>query len=134
MSRSILTRAKILCYGKYTNLLESRRMLLEAIGCDVDISDRRTDLRRCLETGPEYALIIVCHTISAEEQFLIESQWRAQGTNTVVYSLQGSMDPEEFTLLISDLLDRVGSRRIDQSFNALIGVALLPMVAVPCHF
>jgi len=133
MSRSISTPPQILCYGKYLNLLESRRMLLEAIGYDVDISDRSTDLRRCLDIDPEYALIIVCHTISAKERLSIESQCRVQEGNTVVYSLEGSIDPEELTLRIDELLDRVGSRRIDRSFNAPIGVTLLPMMAV-CHF
>lgn len=108
MSEPIPARRRILCYGKYINLLASRRMLLEAIGCEVEVTDRGTDLRRSLDTGEEYALIIVCHTISAEERFSIESQSLAQGSNTVVYALEGTMEPQAFTLWISELLDRVG--------------------------
>ncbi len=43
MSESRPTRPRILCYGMYLNLLESR-LLLNAIGCDVDISDQSADV------------------------------------------------------------------------------------------
>jgi len=132
MSTSIPTRPLVLCYGKHTNLLESRRMLLQAIGCFVDISDRSMELSRWLNKQPEYALIIVCHTIAAEERLSIESLCRAQGSNTVVYSLEGTMDPKEFTLRVSELLDQVGCRRTVRSLNAPLGLKLLPILAVAC--
>ncbi len=106
MSRSIPTRPLVLCYGKYTNLLESRRLLLEGMGCEVDIAARQTDFQRCFDKQPKYALIILCHTIATEERFSIESRCRAQGSNTGVYSPEALMDPEELTLRVSELLDR----------------------------
>lgn len=90
----------------YLNLLESR-LLLNAIGCDVDISDQSADVENWLDARPNCALIIVCHTVLAEERRSIESRCRTQRINTMIYSLENAMEPEEFRSRVSELLNRV---------------------------
>ena len=111
-------------------------MLLEAFGCDVDISDSGAELRRWLDKSPEYAMVIVCHTVSEEERLSIESHCRAQASTAVVYCLEGAMAPEEFELRISECLDRLPSRLTDQSVRARhapLRAKLLPLLALACH-
>jgi len=112
---------QVLCYGTYKNLLESRRMLLKALGCDVRISNSTSELRTWLGDRQEYALIVLCHTASPEECLWIKTLLRIQGRTTIIYRLEATADPEEFTLRVREFLTMRGFhvRKVPAGSNSL---------------
>ncbi len=115
MFRSLPVRPRVLCYGNYRNLLLSRRMLLQAIGCNVDIADSSAEVRKCLDSQPEYTLAVLCHTLTARERTTIGTTLRAQHPNTAIYALEGTVEPQEFMLHASELVKTAGSSHTSTS-------------------
>ncbi len=62
-----------------------------------------------------------------------ESRCRTQRINTMIYSLENAMEPEEFRSRVSELLNRVcpqPNNRFVKAGRARMTLALLPMLAL----
>jgi hypothetical protein len=70
--------ACVLLFGKDAHLQESRRLVLESIGCKVYVGTRLLALNQILANFP-IDFLILCHTLSEEEceqvKSIIQSRW-----------------------------------------------------------
>jgi hypothetical protein len=86
---------RVLIFGHDKALSETRRLLLEQAGFRSDIS---TDLQTCQDLSHRYCLLILCHTVSEEEQSSIRANCAESGL--AIYPLLTGVPPHDFVEII----------------------------------
>jgi hypothetical protein len=105
-----LHNSRILAYGKDPILLQTRRMILEEAGFQVDTAVSVEKFSQYVdEANPPYGLFVLCHTISAPEQQAIGA--RAAQAHTPVYQLSVPVAPPDFLEKVCRLLPINVTRR-----------------------
>jgi hypothetical protein len=93
---------RILVYGRDSTLLETRRMLLASTGFEAETVSSLQQLRSALRNSePPYELIIVCHTVPADER--VEIQKLAARVRVGLYQLQLFEAPTRFIGTVSGM-------------------------------
>jgi hypothetical protein len=102
MQPSNFSPCRILTYGRDEVLLRTRQALLETVGFDSDIAKSPQEILDCISTSDRnYHILILCHTVSSEEQqTIIEA---AKETPLKVYGLTTLTLPLEFLNHVQEL-------------------------------
>jgi hypothetical protein len=95
MQLSESSPCRILTYGRDEVLLRTRQAVLEKAGFDSDIAESPQEILDCISTSDRnYHILILCHTVSADEQQVIVDA--AKDTGIQVYGLTTLTLPLEF--------------------------------------
>lgn len=85
----------VLIFGHDRALSETRKLLLEQVGIRSDIS---TDLRRCQNLGHQYRLLILCHTVTNDEESSIRAS--CVDSRLGIYPLLIGLPPGDFVNIV----------------------------------
>jgi DNA-binding response OmpR family regulator len=102
---ALTSACRVITYGHDEVLLSTRRAILETAGFKSDTARSAEALLECLTSGEwQYNIMVVCHTVPADEQQIIVEA--AKGSDVQVYVLTGFVQPQHFIEHIQELSKR----------------------------
>jgi hypothetical protein len=102
MQPSNFSPCRILTYGRDEVLLRTRRAVLQTAGFQSDIAQSPREILDCISTSDRnYHILILCHSVPADEQRLIGEA--AKDTGIRVYGLTTLTPPVEFLSHVQQL-------------------------------
>lgn len=96
MSHARQPRGRALIYGHDRELLDSRRLLLEADGYTADTASDSPELEGHLLADTPYEVVVLCHTIDETERGQIRHLLQKRNNAVPVYIMTTQTSPEIF--------------------------------------
>jgi DNA-binding response OmpR family regulator len=99
---ALSSACRVITYGHDEVLLSTRKAVLERAGFKSDTAQSSEALLECITSRErQYNIMVVCHTVPADEQQIIVEA--AKGSDVQVYVLTGLVEPQQFIEHIQEL-------------------------------